>query len=229
MNSTEVILLRIPDIITDRDLEKSLCILDEIEYQTYSKYTVDFKKREFLTGRLLMKVTLADRLNLAPSQIRLTYNAYGKPQFPNIHFNLSHSAEWITMVVSRHHRVGIDIEHSTNDCLDIMSKVFTLEEKRFVNMQVSKVDRIVAFFLIWTRKEAVMKAIGKGFSIDPKTVSVPTVWGDSLLQNWNLNVYSFSVNECDYIISVAEEGASINVPVPVIYQTFFPDLIDQVV
>lgn len=59
-----------------------------------------------------MKVTLVARLNLATSQIR-------KPQFPNIHFNLSHSAELITMVVSRHHRVGVDIEHSTTIVLTL--------------------------------------------------------------------------------------------------------------
>jgi len=102
---------------------------------------------------------------------QLVYNAYNKPFFntERIRFNISHSANITVCVVSDEGDVGVDIEwiHSIN-----------IDEFKWM-MTAGEWDRIYAsakdshtFFTWWTQKEAVIKANGKGLSIDLKSFEV---------------------------------------------------------
>ena len=88
---------------------------------------------------------------------RLTNESNGKPFFedyPNFHFNISHSEDLIAVAVSKT-SVGVDIEILRDVNLDIAGRFFAKKETR--TTQTSR-----DFLYVWTRKEALLKRTGEG-------------------------------------------------------------------
>lgn len=65
-------------------------------------------------------------------------------------------------------RVGVDVEKLNQVDLTDFSRVFTEEENIFLSSSDDSTD---LFFDLWTRKESVMKADGRGFFLDPSSFS----------------------------------------------------------
>ncbi len=100
----------------------------------------------------------------------LEYNAHGKPFIEgNIHFNISHSKEYVLCVFSDEFEMGIDIEKITNQSIKNLYEVFSSCEKNKIERSSNQED---IFYKIWTRKEAVTKSLGKGLSIPFNSFSV---------------------------------------------------------
>lgn len=100
----------------------------------------------------------------------LKYSAYQRPYINQpIDFNISHSGEYIVCVVSDECRVGIDVEEMKVIDYDVYSTQFTDEEWGLIS---SSGDSKRAFYRIWTQKEALIKANGKGLSIPLKSVQI---------------------------------------------------------
>lgn len=94
----------------------------------------------------------------------MEYQYGGKPMLTGINpicFNLSHAGDYAVCAVSNV-PVGIDIEgrHQINE--KVMKKCFSEKEKNWVNENEEKKQE--RFFRLWTAKEAVSKATGKGLS-----------------------------------------------------------------
>ena len=60
-------------------------------------------------ARILLKNELARRTGLDAKNIELTYNEHGKPFYPGVHFNISHSAHMLCMAF-HHGDIGVDIQ-----------------------------------------------------------------------------------------------------------------------
>lgn len=175
MQQTEVYWLLVPEEMTVEDVASRLDFLDAEERAVYDRYRVDFKKIEFLLGRALLKGLLGERLGLRPQEVAFRKNDYGKLFLARdeqpFHFNLTHSGRMIACVISPL-QVGVDVEQGDVDHLSVMNSVFTPQEQEHVN-QAPLATRLQAFFRIWTRKEAYVKAVGMGLSIPPDSFSVP--------------------------------------------------------
>jgi 4'-phosphopantetheinyl transferase len=127
-----------------------------------------------------------------PSQLRFGSNAYGKPFLafsslsPTLHFNLSHSAGLALYAFSYARQVGIDVEYKRADIdYDSLAKVsFSPNEQALLYSLPDNLKRN-AFFHCWTRKEAYIKARGKGFSIPTHKFGVTIMPGEpaALLQS----------------------------------------------
>lgn len=116
-----------------------------------------------LVGRALVRRTLSASLQRFISED--FYNTiYGKPFWPYdiMYFSISHSANMVWTAYCRIGAVGIDIEE-VRIIPDILTlaKIFHPEECEEIQRQPLK-KRTPTFFRCWTRKEAVLKAIGKG-------------------------------------------------------------------
>lgn len=100
----------------------------------------------------------------------LCTNAYGKPYVPDRpgDFSLSHGGDLIVLAVADR-AVGVDVEPLGRRHGDIAKRVFKPEEIEWMNAGDDPDRR---FFELWTLKEAVMKAEGKGLSLSPETFSV---------------------------------------------------------
>jgi 4'-phosphopantetheinyl transferase len=88
---------------------------------------------------------------------------YGRP-FINegIDFSISHADDYVMCAVSKTTRVGIDVEKLRDICIDDYS--ISLSDKELKELTSSE-NPIPDFFTLWTKKEAISKANGKGLSI----------------------------------------------------------------
>jgi 4'-phosphopantetheinyl transferase len=104
----------------------------------------------------------------SPSELRFQTQSYGKPFLVEgtPAFNLSHSGNVVMVAVADEGHIGVDVEQvrPLPDFQGIAESHFTARERRFIVSQPPE-DRERAFFRCWTRKEAYIKAVGKGLSI----------------------------------------------------------------
>jgi 4'-phosphopantetheinyl transferase len=88
-------------------------------------------------------------------------NKFGKPFIEgNIQFNISHSANIVAAAFSEN-EIGLDVERvqARKQYLNIARRFFCAEEYQYIKGSTAPAD---AFYHIWTRKEALLKAMGTG-------------------------------------------------------------------
>jgi 4'-phosphopantetheinyl transferase len=91
----------------------------------------------------------------------------------DVHFNLSHSGKWALIAVSEGAEVGVDVENvrRPDDLPAVARRLFSTGEQEALN-RLTEEKYAQAFYRCWTRKEAVLKALGFGLSVDPTTIHV---------------------------------------------------------
>jgi phosphopantetheine--protein transferase-like protein len=99
----------------------------------------------------------------------LRYGNHGKPYLERggVFFRLSHSGDYVILAVSGSEN-GADIEKVKPRAFAAAKRCFTAEELDWLRLN----DTDEAFFVLWTAKEAVMKATGMGFSLPPSSFGV---------------------------------------------------------
>ncbi|THH34924.1 4'-phosphopantetheinyl transferase superfamily protein [Neolewinella litorea] len=125
-----------------------------------------------LLGKLLLRYA-AKKIDAAlPELSTLATGAYRRPYFPyrpDFDFNISHTDGLVVCCSAvGMGRLGVDVERVGEVDLGEFRRVFTAEE--YAQLQSSP-DQVTDFYRLWTRKEAVMKADGRGFSLDPADIN----------------------------------------------------------
>ena len=88
---------------------------------------------------------------------------YGRPFInDDIDFSISHADDYVMCAVSKTTRVGIDVEKMRDICMDDYS--ISLSDKELEDL-TNSTNPISDFFSLWTKKEAISKANGKGLAI----------------------------------------------------------------
>jgi 4'-phosphopantetheinyl transferase len=110
-------------------------------------------------------------LGIAPERIRFERNASGKPTLPDtdIEFSISHSGDLALVGVGRGRPLGIDVErvHGIPDWNALADFILTGRERGIVMP-----DDPAGLLQVWTRKEALLKAIGTGLVDSPTELDV---------------------------------------------------------
>ncbi|OYD09094.1 4'-phosphopantetheinyl transferase family protein [Paludifilum halophilum] len=199
--------VKMPTDVKKNELEHYLHWLTREETLRYERY-IPARKMEFITGRVLMKKVLAAYLDVSPFKIQFRANRFGKLFIDGVHttnigFNLSHSRRMMVLSCSKKRNIGVDVQYIWDDHLEVMSKVFTDAEIDQIEQCKRKEDQLRTFTLLWTRKEAVMKATGRGFSLSPQSFSVPTDWGKCKVGDW---FYISFPLQSDYVVTIALES-----------------------
>lgn len=120
---------------------------------------------------------LALELRVDPQYLEFDETDAGKPFLARpaqgLEFNLSHSGGHGLVAVAKDRPVGVDIEvrRPLSDVLALTHQIASPSEAQ-VFKQVSTQEVHSIFFDLWTRKEAVLKAAGRGFLVDPRQVEV---------------------------------------------------------
>lgn len=126
---------------------------------------------------------------------------YEKPYIPNQDFfNISHSGDFVVFVKSKS-IIGVDIEKVNDRHLDVAKRVFT--EKELLWMNENPVER---FFILWTQKEAVVKAVGKGLSLAPESFDVMPFQDNKPINIENVQLYCTTWKHGDCYVSVCGES-----------------------
>lgn len=150
--------------------------LDESELQRADRFAFEPDRNRFERSRYCLRHILALYLKIDPRQIQIVVGPHGKPLLrpeENFGFNLSHSGDHGILAIGRGAEIGIDIETTIapRDIRRLAQSVFSTDEKKTLDAIAD--DALTGpFFTCWTRKEAYLKAIGLGFTIDPKSITV---------------------------------------------------------
>ncbi len=129
-------------------------------------------------------------LGIEPIKLRFCYRKYGKPALTDtcnempVYFNLSRSEGLALYAFTRAHEIGVDIEcvHDAWEIETIAKQFFSAAETHVLHA-LPEGEKKNAFFKLWTRKEALIKAIGDGLHrpLNTFAVSLAPVQSFSLL------------------------------------------------
>jgi 4'-phosphopantetheinyl transferase len=161
------------------ELAGTLC--DE-EHARAARYLSPSARSQFLVGRGLLRTLLGRYLGCDSSRVAFRLGPQGKPALAGnsaLHFNVSHSYGLALFAVTRHGPVGVDVERVRpfdND-LDLAERFFCPPEARALRA-LAPDQRREAFFHVWTRKEAYLKASGTGLSGGLERVEVSVAPGE---------------------------------------------------
>ncbi len=184
-------------------------ILSKDEMERADRYHQENDRQRFIISKGILKFILAKYLNQSPAKIKLITGLNKKPilqhhQKGDLHFNVAHSGACILIAIAKT-EIGVDVEKMDHgfSYQEILATNFNTEEKEFV--QRSKQPQ-QDFYLLWTRKEALLKATAKG--IDDDLHLIPSLHGDHHLetnvlhsdQDWKINSFQMAG---EYIGSVA--------------------------
>ena len=152
----------------DDKLDRFQRTLEPDELSRASRFHFEKHRRHFIVARGFLRSVVARYLETQPEALRFSYGAYGKPALASEHvlrFNLSHSHEVALLAVALDSELGVDVEHIRADFAseEIARRFFSRAEVEVFNA-LPKEEQVAAFFRCWTRKEAYIKAIGKGLS-----------------------------------------------------------------
>lgn len=119
-----------------------------------------------LAGKYLLREGLS-RLDLDPSFIKdIRYNEHRRPIVDHdFDFNISHSGNLVACALSKHTKIGLDLER-IKPYRDSHLHAFFDERER--DLILSARDHHETFYDLWTRKEAVLKADGRGLTLTRK-------------------------------------------------------------
>lgn len=139
-------------------------------------------------GRKPLCKVLSAYLGLKPADVFLAEGEHGRPVLAPGHeqplgFNWSHSGEHALIAVGRHISPGVDIERHQDRprALEIARRYFTKEESSALSA-LSADQRSLAFLELWTAKEAVLKALGRGIAFGLHRLSISSGSGALDLQ-----------------------------------------------
>ncbi len=147
-------------------LEKFRGTLEADELERASRFHFEKHRRSFIVSRGFLRYVLSRYLETKPEALKFSYGDYGKPALDGrLHFNLSHSHGLALLAVTEGRQIGVDVEHIRADFAteEIARRFFSRLEVDSFNW-LPKQEQVAAFFRCWTRKEAFIKATGKGLS-----------------------------------------------------------------
>lgn len=122
-------------------------------------------------GKLLLLQALYDHQLSARLLLKdLIYSGFQKPGFDYpVDFNISHAGRYVVLSFTTTGNTGVDIEEIKPVNRQEFRDVFTLKE--WESLEQSPQAELL-FYQLWTKKEAVVKAIGKGLYLPLTDIDV---------------------------------------------------------
>lgn len=160
------------DLLPDNQLPE----LQPYEISRAQQYHRQEDRMRYSYTRRILRILVGRYLKQEPNSIQFATGINKKPEIKDTtdwHINVSHSGNWILAAIGKE-SVGVDTEKINLDMpfQDMLSASFSQEEQRYVN---ESSDSRSAFYELWTRKEALVKATAKG--LDDDFPQVPSLKG----------------------------------------------------
>ena len=152
-------------------IDAGLELLTEDERAQARRFVRPELTRRFVRRRASLRGLLARYTSVRAEELVFRQNAFGKPSVAapllacGVRFNLSHSQDLALVAVSNEDDLGVDIERvrPLADQESLSRRYFAPLEQEAISRQVAS-ERVLAFFRIWTGKEAILKAFGVGLA-----------------------------------------------------------------
>lgn len=164
------------DVNVPRDVIDAMAgLLVDTERARAGRYRFDDDRRRSIVARAATRRLLGRSLGVDPRGLVIIEGAHGKPALANreIEFNVSHSGDLVALAFANTTPVGIDVERrrTMRNPIALAQRFFSPDELAFVTAAGDVDD---AFFSVWTAKEAIVKASGRGIAAsDLRAFTVP--------------------------------------------------------
>ncbi|MFN0098285.1 MAG: 4'-phosphopantetheinyl transferase family protein [Gemmatimonadaceae bacterium] len=142
--------------------------LSELERTRAGRFASDILRFRWLGAHVVLRRVLAAALDVPPAAITYAKGPQGKPALAHpertgLEFNLSDSGDQALIAVSRHGPLGVDVEacRPLSDLAAVATSHFAADERAPL-LALPQTEQHAAFYRIWTRKEAYLKALGEG-------------------------------------------------------------------
>jgi len=196
----------------NQDLEKLWNPLSNQEKTQAEKFINKPLRDRYVMSHGLLRYLLSFYVGSKPHEIEYSVNQFGKPflkeESSRVQFNMSHSKDYAAYIMALDCQVGIDIEwkDKTINFEEISDLVLSPAETNNFN-KLDPEGKFHTFYDIWTKKEAIVKAIGEGLSYPLKTIeimnSTNNIKGCYTTANGNTFHYSELQNLDDYDGAIA--------------------------
>lgn len=140
------------------------------EQQQADRFHFDKDRNNYIVAHAALRDLLQRYTGIDSQQLQFELNAYKKPGLHTSHhqsisFNLSHSYDFALIAFADQVDIGVDIELCRAD-IDLQSMAERFFSPAEVNdlLSLPSSDQLSGFYNAWTRKEAFIKAVGKGLS-----------------------------------------------------------------
>ena len=183
------------DLAPDESHEsRALALLDDEERARSCRFLSLRAKRQFVLCRAALRIALSERLGCSNRQLAFGYLEHGKPfavvdrRRATVGFNVSHSGGHGLIAFAKNEWLGVDVEERVpgRDFEGIGSLVYGPAERQLLALAAGN-HKMHLFFRLWSMKEALIKAIGSGFSLNPSRFEVP----ESMLQGSRSSLFRF--------------------------------------
>jgi 4'-phosphopantetheinyl transferase len=182
-------------------------VLDKTELYRAERYHFEKDRNRFIICRALLKLILAKQMDTNVSDLKIGTEVNKKPYLISdnqVKFNLSHTDD-LAIIALSNKDVGIDLEYQKQDFdfKEVLTHVYSNEE---INTILKSENQRYTFYKFWTRKEAIVKAIGTG--INEHLLMVPAIDGHHKVDSFiiygikNVCVLSFDLEQ-NHIASIA--------------------------
>ena len=182
--------------------ERLISILSKEERERMHRFHRPHDAVVYGVAHTLCRTMLTQHINadFAPNAWQFATGPFGKPYVRNavsVDFSISHTVGMAACAVTSQGQVGVDIENleRVGKFLDIAQSHFTPEECNYLRRYQGS-EQIRAFFTIWTLKEAIVKATGKGLSqlltdlsVDPEALSLKFKNSDERQSDWSITTF----------------------------------------
>jgi 4'-phosphopantetheinyl transferase len=166
-------------------LEKFSATLTPAEKERANRFKFEKHRNRFIAGRGTLRAILARYLKADAAKLHFDYLENGKPvlaeEFASagIHFNLAHTENLALVAITRIGLVGVDVEcvRPIKNVDELVARFFSPRENDLFQ-KVPAGEKPTAFFNLWTRKEALLKATGEGITRSLSLVEVSFLPGE---------------------------------------------------
>lgn len=147
-------------------------LLSEAERARAGRFRVPGLAGRYTVAHARLRQILAAQLGTEPGALQFAAGPHGKPELAGafagsgLRFNLSHSAALGLVGWTRGRDIGVDVEawRGMRDEAALVRRYFSPVE--IAAYEASPADaRTEVFFNLWTRKEAYVKAVGRGLGL----------------------------------------------------------------
>jgi phosphopantetheinyl transferase len=140
-------------------------VLADHERARAARLHSELLRRRHLAAHVALRQILGWRLALAPGALNFTRDRHGKPSLRHhpLAFNLSHSGGWALVAVADDGVLGVDVElgERLRDVESLAGRMLT-DAALAAFLALPPAQKPATFLTTWTRKEAVLKALGVG-------------------------------------------------------------------
>lgn len=159
--------------------KKAEQMLPESEKEKSVHFRLEILRIRHIKCYFLTRLLLGQYLGVDFYNQEFNRNEHGKPSLKNegdnnsIYFNISNSENICVFACTRDGDLGVDVEkiHDLPDMDRIVERLFSREENKIFH-SLPEHTKKTSFFKYWTRKEALLKAMGRGLSFPPDEVNV---------------------------------------------------------